>query len=610
MASQSLYRKYRPQRFGELFGQEHVTSALRNSVREDRIGHAYLFSGPRGTGKTTTARILAKALNCTNLGDDGEPCGVCENCVSIAEGRFFDIRELDAASNRGIDNIRELIDSTALGLGPGSRYKLYVLDEVHMLTEPASNALLKTLEEAPPHVIFVLATTNPERVLPTLRSRTQHYEFTLMPTEVIAELVTEICEKEGVSADPGAVMTIATAGAGSARDALSLLDQAIAHGNGTLDADTVAALFGGAPFALRTAVLDAIAAEDASGALVGLSELLEAGHEPRRVAEDLLGAARDAFLLTAGGGRVRVDSPSEDQERLRAVGEALGPAALVRAIETIGQAVTDMRGTDAADPRLVLEVALVRLSRRDAGPPLQTVIERIERLERAAGGAPPAPKKAAPAREPEAAPAEATPPVTRSPQRTVGALRRDNPPPPATPPEAPAATSEPQPAVAPQSAEPTSPLDVDEAILAWGAILPELPVATRSAVQAAQPLRVDGDILVFGIPPNMLEAARPRFKKEADAIRAALASHLGRNLKFNLVAADEFSLGGPLGAPAAPAETSAVEPTTDDSPPPEEEIDISEAVDAGPATDHAGVGLLRQELGATVIEELPREGSS
>ncbi len=415
-AHQSLYRKYRPQRFSEVVGQEHVVGALRSSVRDGRVGHAYLFSGPRGTGKTTTARLLAKALNCTSLGDDGDPCGECEICVAIASGTFLDLFELDAASNRGIENIRDVIESASLGLGPSARTKVYVLDEVHMLTDAAANALLKTLEEAPGHVVFVLATTNPEKVLPTIRSRTQHFEFTLLSNEDLIARLSDLCAREGVTADPEALEILATAGAGSARDAESLLDQALAHGVDHLDAATIRELFGGTAFSERARILEAIAGEDAAGALVGLGALLESGHEPRRVAEDLLAAARDAFLLTAARGRVHVSAPTDEQDHLREIGEALGNAALVRVIETLGQAITDMRGVEAADPRLVVEVALVRLSRREAGPPIQTVIERIERLERAQAGEPAAPATRAPRTDA---------PTPRS-RPTVGALRRES----------------------------------------------------------------------------------------------------------------------------------------------------------------------------------------
>ncbi|HEX6312379.1 MAG TPA: DNA polymerase III subunit gamma/tau, partial [Acidimicrobiia bacterium] len=555
---QSLYRKHRPQTFAALRGQDHVTVALRNAVREGRVGHAYLFSGPRGTGKTTTARILAKALNCLDLRPDGEPCGECENCVAIADGRFLDLFELDAASNNSVDNIRDLTDSVNLGLGRTSSRKVYLVDEVHMLSAAASNALLKTLEEPPDHVVFVLATTNPEKVLPTIRSRTQHFELTLFTVDEIVAELRRVLEQEGVDSDEDALAVIARAAGGSMRDALSLLDQALAHGTGRLDAEPVADLFGRTSFDVRCRILEAVAAEDAALVLTTLAELLEGGHEPRRIAEDLLRAARDAFLITAGGGRVPVDLPADEQQRLAEIGRHLGNAQLVRTLETVGQAVVDMRGTDAADPRLVLEIALVRLSRREAGPPLQTVIERIERLERAVaapadGGAVPAPVPAAPA-------ATGSDP----PGRTIGALRReaagaDQPPTADRPPAAPEADD--QPPGPPPAPEPEAPLDLDDVIVAWAAILPELPVATRSAVKEAQPIEVGGDVITFGVPPNLFEAARPRFKREADTIREALSQRLGRRTRFALVEDRGFTSTAPAAGsgPAAASGGDAVE---------------------------------------------------
>jgi DNA polymerase-3 subunit gamma/tau len=577
---------------------------LRNAVREGRVGHAYLFSGPRGTGKTTTARILAKALNCLNLGADGEPCGVCENCVAIAEGRFLDLFELDAASNNSVDNIRDLTDSVHLGLGATSKRKVYLVDEVQMLSAAASNALLKTLEEPPEHVVFVLATTNPEKVLPTIRSRTQHLEFTLFSTDELETLLADVLGQEGIDADPEALAVIARAAAGSARDALSLLDQALAHGTDRLEAGAVADLFGGTPFDLRAAVLDAVAAEDPAGVLVAVGALLDAGHEPRRIAEDVLRSVRDAFLLNASGGQVRVDAPEDEQRRLDELGRTLGNTTLVRVLETLGQAVVDMRGTDAADPRLVLEIALVRLTRREVGPPIQTVMERIEKLEQTVAGQ----RATGTGTRPE--PPAAT--ESRAPGVTVGALRKRRPepaPPSDAAPEPVAEVSDPAPA---EPKEPTEPkakakaeaaaptVDVDDVILAWATLLPELSVATRSAVQEAQPLSVDGDVVTFGVSPRLIEAARPRFRREADTIRDALSRHVGTSLRFNLVPHEGFSGERAASAPAEPP--GAVPDESDDM------IVESDEGATPPGVESASpANMLTESLGATVVEERHHE---
>jgi DNA polymerase-3 subunit gamma/tau len=398
---QSLYRRYRPQRFSEVLGQEHVTVPLHNAVRSDTVTHAYLFSGPRGTGKTSTARILAKALNCTDP-QDGEPCGTCSSCQEITRGTSMDVHELDAASNNGVDAMRDLVARAALGT-PG-RTKVYIVDEVHMLSTAASNALLKTLEEPPPHVVFVLATTDPQKVLPTIRSRTQPFEFRLLGPDVLSGLLRSVRDSAGLGLDDTAVDSAVRRGRGSARDALSILDQVAAGGMVDDEADVLQELG------------DALAERDSRRCLVAVGRALNGGADPQRLAAELADQLRQAFLAVLAPEVVTV--PDADRARLQALAERMGLPAVVRAMERLGTSQVAMR--DAPDPRAHLEVALVRLVSPDLDDTVAALVERVDRLERtmAGGGlapvpsaAPSAPTGPAPAAGDAPAPAAAAPPV-------------------------------------------------------------------------------------------------------------------------------------------------------------------------------------------------------
>ncbi|MGH1490276.1 MAG: DNA polymerase III subunit gamma/tau [Acidimicrobiales bacterium] len=378
MAYQSLYRRYRSQKFSELRGQSHVTSALQTAVAEGRHGHAYLFSGPRGTGKTSTARILAKALNCPNV-ENGEPCGECESCMAIEQGKSFDLHELDAASHNKVDDIRDLISKVHLG-SPGQT-KVYILDEVHMLSAGAENALLKTLEEPPEHVVFVLATTEPHKVVPTIRSRTQHFEFHLLPAEELAEHVKFIIEDAGLTVDDGAVDYVLTQGGGSARDTLSALDLVAA---------------GGVPAGsdVGVALAKAIGAGDGAGVIGAVQEGLTTGQEPRIIGEITVDLLRNAFLASMGAPLDHLNDTT--QAISRELATELGAATLTRSLEALGQALVEMR--QAPDPRVPLEVTLLRLCRPPGPLPMG---------EPAAAAAAPAPAPAA------AAPSAAAPPAAQ-----------------------------------------------------------------------------------------------------------------------------------------------------------------------------------------------------
>lgn len=363
MAYQSLYRRYRPRTFAEIKGQDHVTAALRSAVRENRVGHAYLFHGPRGTGKTTTARVLAKALNCTNLGADGEPCAACESCLSIEQNRSFDLHELDAASNNKVDDMRALLERVKLGT-PG-RAKVYLLDEAHMLTPGAENALLKTLEEPPEHVTWVLATTEPHKVVETIRSRCQVFELGLLGADALADHVRFVSADAGLDAADEVIDHVVAAGAGSVRDTLSALDRVAAAG-GVVELDDSTG-----------AILGALADHDPAAALAAVDDALGRGRDPRRIGEGVLSGLRNAFLTAMGSPPDRLAEPERAQAE--ALVSRLAPASMTRALETLGAALVDMR--QSPDPRVDLEVAMVRLTRPDADRSLDALAERVTRLE-------------------------------------------------------------------------------------------------------------------------------------------------------------------------------------------------------------------------------------
>ena len=388
--STSLYRRHRPGSFEEVVGQQHVVRTLRNAVEQGKVHHAYLFVGSRGTGKTSMAKILARSLNCERGGPTITPCGECESCRAIAAGHSMDVIEMDAASNRSVDDVRELRERVAYAAAPG-RWKVYILDEAHMLTKEAWNAFLKTLEEPPPNTVFVLATTEAHKVMPTIADRCQRFDFQRPSLDQIAEVVRRVSVSEGIEIDDGAVAMISRAASGSFRDALGTLDQLVAYGGeSSVSLDAVLEMLGAADADLLFEAVDAVAAEVPRGVLETVERVSASGRDQVRFARDLLahlrqllvvqtiGEVPESFVITAG-----------DSERLRTQAAAVGAATLVRTIDELAAALAAVREGD--DARLAVEVSLLKAARPELDGSAEGLARRVEALERR-GGAPAAAK--------------------------------------------------------------------------------------------------------------------------------------------------------------------------------------------------------------------------
>ncbi|MET9023516.1 DNA polymerase III subunit gamma and tau [Actinopolymorpha sp. NPDC004070] len=380
----ALYRRYRPQTYAEVIGQDHVTEPLQQALRNNRVHHAYLFSGPRGCGKTTSARILARCLNC-EVGPTPEPCGKCQSCRDLARGGpgSIDVIEIDAASHGGVDDARDLRER-AFFAPVSSRYKIYIVDEAHMVTTQGFNALLKLVEEPPEHLKFVFATTEPEKVIGTIRSRTHHYPFRLVPPKVLQEYLADLCEREGVQVEPAVLPLVVRAGAGSVRDTLSVLDQLIggAGDEGVTYARAVG-LLGYTHESLLDEVVDALAAGDGGSVFTVVDKVIESGQDPRRFAEDLLRRLRDLVIVSAVPDAIErglLEGPGDQAERLTAQAARLGTAELTRAADLVNDGLNEMRGATA--PRLHLELICARILLPAVDDSEQGLHARLDRLER------------------------------------------------------------------------------------------------------------------------------------------------------------------------------------------------------------------------------------
>ncbi len=533
-----LARRFRPQKLEEVVGQEHVAATLRNAISGDRLAHAYLFSGPRGVGKTSMARILAKALNCHKAkGPTADPCGKCPSCEEVAEGRSLDVVEMDAASHTGVDDVRDLREG-ALYSTARDRFKVYIIDEAHMMSRSAFNALLKTLEEPPPHVKFVFATTEPERLPDTIQSRCQRFDFRRISTADIRKRLEQIAAGEKLAIEPEALSTVARHSRGGLRDAEGMLDQLISfRGKEKIKLEDVLGLIGAVSDEATGRLFAALRAGDGGAALAILAGCLDAGAELDEVASALADRARGAMLVAVAGADSALVSGDYGHlaAELKAEADEAGTANLVRIGSILAEARRAMRASP--DPRLVLELALVRLA---SLPDVADIREIVDRLEQAPAAAPAAPAAAAAAPRTSYAPA---------------APRPAAPPPPAP------SMSRPAPVIRPAPAMPESPTQAGRSIDAeWAAIRADLAAAhaaTNRLLEKCQSASLAGDELTVTLAPGASFTLEQLDKPDKRAqIEEAAARALGRAVKLGLCMAGAGSAAArpaPRRAPPSPA---------------------------------------------------------